>query len=205
MSHVLIAKLIESLGTALTEAVVSPEFIKTLPTASLHALYDLIRSEAFDRDVKLNDSNLLSPVVNTMTPEAQLAALREQFGDNGQKQLGVQVGHLEPMVPPSLDEVDYPFEIVRNELRHWVLNITDPVMNSNALMLMTEHFRKNGIVDGYRLGDVYYFYVEKDMVHFHNRTTTTLYSLNTSLDTFSQWYTQSAALIEQRMSEFLGK
>lgn len=213
MSHVLIGKLIESLGNALAEAVVTPEFVKTLDDADLYVLHDLIRSEAFDRNIKLNESNLLSSAVSTLTPEAQLAALREQYGDNGQKQLGqlVQTGQQELIAPDlataiqGAQEKELAFPLVKNELDHWVLNITDPVMNMNALMLMSDHFRSNRIQDGYRLGDLYYFYVDKDMVHFHNRTTSTLYALNTTLEAFNAWYEKSLGVIEQRKAEFLGK
>jgi hypothetical protein len=211
MSHVLIAKLFESLGNALAEAVVTPEFVKTLNDTELCALHDLLRSEAFERNVKLNESNLLSSVVNTFTPEAQCAILREQFGDNGQKKLDqfVQGAKLE-MLAPELDKVEHPFAMVRNELGHMVLNIADPIMNSNALLLMAEHFRNNGINDGYRLGDLYYFYVLNDQdlnstVHFHNRTTQKIYALNAPLAAFSQWYRLSLETIDRRMNEFLAK
>lgn len=202
MSHVIANKMLKAFTDILRESIATEEFLNSLTDTELMNLVVAVEGNARDRKLVV-----VNPTENTLTPEAQCAALQERFGVDGNKQMcSTPVGFAELM---SFDRESLPFDLVKNELGHHVIVIGESSMQTAVLLSMTNHFHLQGVHEGYRVGDLYYLYVDAEqpsaVIHFHNRTTNKIYRINTNLVTFADWFENVLTVAEKNRQDFLSK
>jgi hypothetical protein len=210
MSHTLASNLLQAFTLIVRDSVYTYEALEELSNDKLVSLYRMAESILEVR----KEAGLHSPEEPQLTPESVRDALVNRFGPLGGKQLGqVLHGHMEPMVAPDLEkaivEPELVFPLVRNEMDNWVIQLQDPTIAMNALMMVTTHLQAQGITDGYRLGDLYYFYVVNpddrgSNIGFCNRTTGKTYIIASTLAQFNTWVQQSVELVAARLKQFHG-
>lgn len=196
MSNELFAATLEAVNTGVTQLINSPAYIGTRSTAELHRLMSLIRHELAKREPAI------SPAANAA---AQCEMLRQQFGNDGQKNFpDLNAGQIEVAPDLTVDVKAFTpaFNLVKTEEGHWVFCFDNSDIAIAALMSMQQHLQNSG-VSGYRVGDVYHFYVDTPEdphaeVFFRNRSLNKTFKLNTTFEAFNQWYIKTAETCKQK-------
>lgn len=211
MSHTLAANLLQAFTLIVRDSVYTYEALEELSNDKLVSLYRMAESILEVR----KETGQVRPDEPQLTPESVRDALVDRFGLLGGKQLGpILQGFAESLVAPDLEkaitEPELVFPLVRNEMDNWVIQLNDPTIAMNALMMVTTHLQAQGITDGYRLGDLYYFYAtnpddREANIGFFNRTTGKAYIIASTLAQFNTWVQQSVELVATRLKQFHGQ